>query len=79
MGDWKLEVFRLSLYLAFPVTLFHFFNQPALFEEWVTKVNREMYPPEDPSVKQRFQAVANELRAKEERALLESLEKLNKR
>ncbi|CAH1247838.1 PET100 [Branchiostoma lanceolatum] len=37
MGDWRLEVFRLSVYVFFPVGIFWYFNQPDYFEEHVTK------------------------------------------
>lgn len=47
MGTWKLEVFKMALYMTFPVALFHFFNQPEYFEEWVTKTRREIYPPDN--------------------------------
>lgn len=47
MGGWKLEVAKMALYMAFPVGLFHYFNQPQLFENWVIKTKREIYPPDD--------------------------------
>lgn len=47
MGNWQLEVFKMSLYMAFPVVMFHYFNQPENFEEWVTKLKNEYYPKED--------------------------------
>lgn len=37
MGNWQLEVFRMALYIAFPVTTFYYFNQPENFEYWVNK------------------------------------------
>ncbi|KAF7407291.1 hypothetical protein HZH66_001828 [Vespula vulgaris] len=47
MGNWQLEVFKMSLYMAFPVIMFHYFNQPENFDEWVNKVKNEYYPKED--------------------------------
>lgn len=38
MGGWKLEVFKMGLYMSFPVALFHWFNQPEYFEKWVIYV-----------------------------------------
>lgn len=35
MGGWKLEVFKMALYMSFPVGMFHYFNQPEYFEKWV--------------------------------------------
>uniref|UniRef100_A0A2R5LF88 Protein PET100 homolog, mitochondrial n=1 Tax=Ornithodoros turicata TaxID=34597 RepID=A0A2R5LF88_9ACAR len=47
MGGWKLEVFKMTIYMAFPVGLFYFFNQPKYFEKWVVKTKRECFPPQD--------------------------------
>lgn len=41
-----MEVGRMALYVMFPVVMFHYFNQPKYFEEWVIKTKRELYPPE---------------------------------
>lgn len=35
MAGWQLEVFKMALYMAFPVGMFHYFNQPEYFEKWV--------------------------------------------
>lgn len=35
MGGWKLEVAKMAMYMAFPVGMFHYFNQPEYFEKWV--------------------------------------------
>ncbi|XP_075758290.1 protein PET100 homolog, mitochondrial isoform X4 [Pelodiscus sinensis] len=43
----KLEVFRMVLYLSFPVAMFWISNQAEYFEEYVIKRKREIYPPED--------------------------------
>ncbi|XP_015174606.1 PREDICTED: protein PET100 homolog, mitochondrial [Polistes dominula] len=47
MGTWQLEIFKMSLYMAFPVTMFHYFNQPGNYEHWVNKVREEYYPKEN--------------------------------
>lgn len=39
MGGWQLEVAKMALYMAFPVGMFHYFNQPEYFEKWVRKLN----------------------------------------
>ncbi|XP_064355471.1 uncharacterized protein LOC135323996 isoform X1 [Dromaius novaehollandiae] len=44
----KLEVFRMLLYLSFPVTMFWVSNQAGYFEEHVVRRKREIFPPEDP-------------------------------
>lgn len=36
MGGWKMEVCKMALYMAFPVGMFYWFNQPEYFEEYVS-------------------------------------------
>uniref|UniRef100_A0A023F7B9 Protein pet100 log mitochondrial n=1 Tax=Triatoma infestans TaxID=30076 RepID=A0A023F7B9_TRIIF len=74
MGGWKLEVFKMGIYMAFPVALFHYFNQPQYFEEWVTKVKREIYPPDDPEKRELFQNTIRELQKRNDIKLLKALE-----
>lgn len=47
MGNWKLEIGKMALYMSFPVVLFYVFNQPKLFEEWTVQKRRELYPHAD--------------------------------
>jgi len=35
MGDWKLEVFRMIIYVSFPVTLFWYFNRPGTYDSQI--------------------------------------------
>ncbi|XP_025317393.3 protein PET100 homolog, mitochondrial-like [Canis lupus baileyi] len=42
----KLEVFRMTLYLTFPVTMFWIANQAEWFEDYVIQCKRELWPPE---------------------------------
>ncbi|XP_066842556.1 protein PET100 homolog, mitochondrial [Anser cygnoides] len=66
----KLEVFRMLLYLSFPVGVFWVSNQAQYFERFVVRRKREIFPPDNPErrravaeLKQRVQ------RLQEERAL----------
>ncbi|XP_037077493.1 protein PET100 homolog, mitochondrial-like [Pollicipes pollicipes] len=45
MGGWKLEVFKMGMYMTFPVGLFWYFNQPEYFEKWVIQTKQQLYPP----------------------------------
>ncbi|CAL1532155.1 unnamed protein product [Lymnaea stagnalis] len=48
MGGWKLEVFRMAVYISFPVGLFYLFNQPSFFEDWMMEKRAKIFPPSDP-------------------------------
>lgn len=43
MGGWGLEAFKMAIYMTFPVALFHYFNQPEYFENWVINFKQENY------------------------------------
>ncbi|XP_072255866.1 protein PET100 homolog, mitochondrial [Pyxicephalus adspersus] len=62
----KLEVFRMMLYLTFPVTMFWISNQPEYFEEYIVKRKRELYPPEKDEEKKLLQLAREEARQKKE-------------
>ncbi|XP_018428063.1 PREDICTED: protein PET100 homolog, mitochondrial [Nanorana parkeri] len=62
----KLEVFRMMLYLSFPVTMFWISNQPEYFEEYIVKRKREIYPPEKEDVKKQLQDAREAARRKRE-------------
>ncbi|XP_060523963.1 protein PET100 homolog, mitochondrial [Cylas formicarius] len=51
---WQLEIAKMAMYLAFPVTMFYYFNQPQLFEEWVVQTKREIFPPENEEQRKQF-------------------------
>lgn len=54
MAKWQLEVFRMGIYMAFPVILFHYFNLPENYEKKVIQFKREMFPPERPEPQQKI-------------------------
>ncbi|KAI5646526.1 hypothetical protein NE865_01459 [Phthorimaea operculella] len=65
MGNWKLEVGKMAIYMSFPVTMFHYFNQPDYFEEWVIKTKRECYPPENKKDREDIEKLIKKLKMKE--------------
>lgn len=73
MGGWKLEVVRMAVYMIFPVTLFHYFNQPQYYEEYVAKVKKELYPPQSEELNQLLREKLNSVREQRE---LDELKKL---
>lgn len=72
MGSWKMEIFRMTLYVMFPVAMFHYFNQPKYFEEWVVKTKRELYPPETEQLELR--KGLQKLKEQQELAYIQSME-----
>ncbi|EEC13319.1 protein PET100 homolog, mitochondrial [Ixodes scapularis] len=74
MGNWQLEVFKMAMYISFPVGLFYVFNQPQFFEEWVVKTKRECYPPQDMETDREIKAYMETVKAKRKQELLKELE-----
>lgn len=74
MGGWKLEVAKMAIYMTFPVALFHYFNQPQYFEDWVTKMKRELYPPEKEEVRAHFEEAKRQVREQHEMKMLRAME-----
>ena len=73
MGDWKLEVIKMGLYITFPVALFHYFNQPEYFEDWVTKTRRAIFPPDSKTHREEIQECIRNIREKKEMETLRHL------
>ncbi|XP_040846196.1 protein PET100 homolog, mitochondrial isoform X2 [Ochotona curzoniae] len=63
----KLEVFRMTLYLTFPVAMFWISNQANWFEDSVIQRKRELFPPEKES---QFEAFKDRIRKQREEKLL---------
>ncbi|XP_046479450.1 protein PET100 homolog, mitochondrial [Neodiprion pinetum] len=79
MGNWQLEVAKMVLYMAFPVGMFHYFNQPEVYENWVTKTKREIYPMVNKEEDEALRRKIREIREKQDAKAFEVLESsLNK-
>uniref|UniRef100_A0A8D0BK09 PET100 cytochrome c oxidase chaperone n=1 Tax=Salvator merianae TaxID=96440 RepID=A0A8D0BK09_SALMN len=68
----KLEVFRMMLYLSFPVAMFWVSNQAGYFEEYVVKRKREIFPPDDSYQKKALEDLKERMRMREEQRLLQA-------
>lgn len=75
MGNWQLEVAKMALYVAFPVALFHYFNQSESFAEWATKMQTEINPPQNEQFREEIKRVAKELKERDEERLLKAISK----
>lgn len=71
---WILEVNKMVLYMAFPVGLFHYFNQPEYYEKYVIEKKREMYPHEDESGKKEIETLIQLIRTREDEKAKKAME-----
>ncbi|XP_055534651.1 protein PET100 homolog, mitochondrial [Wyeomyia smithii] len=79
MGGWVLEVGKMAMYMTFPVAMFHWFNQPAYFESWVTETKRQIFPPENEKHREAVENCIRSIREQKDRELWQALEDLEKR
>ncbi|XP_020026215.1 protein PET100 homolog, mitochondrial isoform X2 [Castor canadensis] len=66
----KLEVFRMALYLTFPVAMFWISNQAEWFEDHVIQRKRELWPPEKEGQRQEIEEFKERIRKQREEKLL---------
>lgn len=59
---WILEVFRMGLYLTFPVATFHYFARPEYFEKYVIETKRQIFPPEDEALRDGINSLFRDMR-----------------
>lgn len=78
MGGWQLEAMKMCLYMTFPVGLFYYFNQAELFEDWMIKMRRDMYPPDSQMHRKEFEDCIRSMQEKKEREYLRLLEEKEK-
>ncbi|XP_038596428.1 protein PET100 homolog, mitochondrial isoform X2 [Tachyglossus aculeatus] len=70
----KLEVFRMVLYLSFPVAMFWISNQADYFEEYVIKRKREIYPPEREDQRKELEDFKERMRKQREEKRLQAIQ-----
>nr|XP_059862441.1 protein PET100 homolog, mitochondrial [Delphinus delphis] len=66
----KLEVFRMTIYLTFPVAMFWIANQAGWFEDYVIQRKRELWPPENEDKRQELEEFKERIRKQREEKLL---------
>ncbi|XP_058508716.1 protein PET100 homolog, mitochondrial [Solea solea] len=69
----KIEVFRMVLYLSFPVSMFWISNQAEYFEEYVVKRKREIFPPNEAQNRKELEDFKERIRVRRERKLLQDI------
>lgn len=73
-GRWQWEVCKMFLYMSFPVMCFHYFNTPQIFEEEVTRVKQEHYPPTSPEQREEVENLIRKVNTEREMQVLQELE-----
>ncbi|XP_066531836.1 protein PET100 homolog, mitochondrial [Hoplias malabaricus] len=69
----KIEIFRMMLYLSFPVTMFWISNQAEYFEEYIVKRKREIFPPDEKLHRQELEEFKERMRNLKEQKMLKRL------
>ncbi|XP_064606379.1 protein PET100 homolog, mitochondrial-like [Liolophura sinensis] len=67
MGGWRLEIFKMALYMSFPVGMFYYFNQPEFFENWMMSKRKELFPPEDENARLAIAKTIDRVERRQER------------
>ncbi|KAK1785552.1 hypothetical protein P4O66_018908 [Electrophorus voltai] len=69
----KIEIFRMMLYLSFPVAMFWISNQAEYFEEYIVKRKREIFPPDERIQRQELEDFKERMRIRREQKILKQL------
>ncbi|XP_029998172.1 protein PET100 homolog, mitochondrial [Sphaeramia orbicularis] len=69
----KLEVFRMMLYLSFPVAMFWVSNQAEYFEEYIVKRKREIFPPNEEYQRKELEDFKEKMHVRKEQRLLKQM------
>ncbi|XP_039626320.1 protein PET100 homolog, mitochondrial [Polypterus senegalus] len=69
----KIEIFRMVLYLSFPVAMFWISNQAGYFEEYVVKRKREIFPPDEKMQMKELEDFKQRMRKRREEKFLKQL------
>uniref|UniRef100_A0A8C6T744 PET100 cytochrome c oxidase chaperone n=1 Tax=Neogobius melanostomus TaxID=47308 RepID=A0A8C6T744_9GOBI len=69
----KIEIFRMMLYLSFPVAMFWISNQAEYFEEYVVKRKREIFPPDEELHRKEFEDFKERMRLRREQRMFKDI------
>ncbi|CAF92199.1 unnamed protein product [Tetraodon nigroviridis] len=69
----KIEIFRMMLYLSFPVAMFWISNQAEYFEEYIVKRKREIFPPDEEFHRKHLEDFKERMRARKEQRILKEV------
>ncbi|XP_061604253.1 protein PET100 homolog, mitochondrial isoform X2 [Phyllopteryx taeniolatus] len=69
----KIEMFRMMLYLSFPVTMFWISNQAEYFEEYIVKRKREIFPADERLNRKELEDFKERMRTRKEQRELKQI------
>ncbi|XP_037112804.1 protein PET100 homolog, mitochondrial [Syngnathus acus] len=69
----KIEMFKMVLYLSFPVTMFWISNQAEYFEEYIVKRKREIFPADEGIQRKELEDFKEKVRARNEQQRMKQL------
>jgi len=79
MGSWRLEAFKMGIYMLFPVGAFWLFNQPKIFEGWIMENRKLLFPPEDPKAREELQQMIERMDLERQLKLEEQMKEATSR
>ncbi|XP_016103669.1 protein PET100 homolog, mitochondrial-like isoform X2 [Sinocyclocheilus grahami] len=69
----QIEVFRMMVYLSFPVAMFWISNQAEYFEEYIVKRKREIFPPDEKMHRRELEDFKERMRNRREQKMLKQM------
>ncbi|XP_077591311.1 protein PET100 homolog, mitochondrial [Stigmatopora nigra] len=69
----KIELFRMMLYLSFPITMFWISNQAEYFEEYIVKRKREIFPADEGLKRKELEDFKERMRVRKEKQQLKQI------
>jgi protein PET100 len=78
MGNWKLEIGKMAIYMAFPVTSFYIYHQVDWFEEELVAINRKLRNKDTIENAKQIEECVSMMRAHQDKKFKEELAKMKK-
>jgi len=76
MGNWKLEVAKMAVYMAFPVTSFYVYHQVDWFEDELTEIHKKVRTKETIENKKQIDECIEMMRSHRDKKFKDELAKM---
>ena len=76
MGNWKLELGKMAIYMAFPVTSFYVYHQVDWFEDQIADMHRKVRSKESINNKKELQECVEMMRSHQDKKFKAELAKM---